>query len=333
MSDSVQRRIASIFMQAEHDRMCAVAPSPRDERALRYRARRAHGVLALGNGLFVRDGYWQTLNEAERHRRIVRTLAAKHPGWTFCLYSAAVLFGLSVSNRLLGTPHILGSRTSGRGRASALAVPIVHNAGPREAVLADGVRATPLLQTLLDCCLDASFADGLAIADSALRLYGIGREVFVEFVAEHGRRRHGVSKAQAVARFADGRAESGGESIARATMIEAGFALPELQVKLVDPVDAASFRVDFLWRTPGSGCIIGEFDGRQKYRFGQDDARSSDIDVVVWNFARERKREARLSACGPIVRFGYADVMAPGRLASLLDAYGVPRRTLRESIG
>ena len=36
--------------------------------------------------------------------------------------------------------------------------------------------------------------------------------------------------------YADGRSENGGESIVRGIMIDLGFALPELQVEIEDPL-------------------------------------------------------------------------------------------------
>ena len=124
-------------------------------------------------------------------------------------------------------------------------------------------------------------------------------------------------------RYADARSESGGESIARAAMIRQGFALPELQVDLPQPMNhQRSFRVDFLWNRLDGGRVIGEFDGMQKY---EDEAmlggRSS-----LRALADEQHREAQLTLYGmPIVRFSYQDVMDDRRFVELLDRYGVPR--------
>ncbi len=127
------------------------------------------------------------------------------------------------------------------------------------------------------------------IADSALHEQLLSMEHLVETVDNLGLNRRGVVTARRVARCADGLSESGGESKARALMIERGWQTPELQVELFDPVEPGRpYRVDYLWRV-GDRLIIGEFDGFVKSEKAAEEGklRKGAID--------ERQRESRLS--------------------------------------
>lgn len=65
---------------------------------------------------------------------------------------------------------------------------------------------------------------------------------------ETDRNGRAVRTALTTLQYADARAESGGESVARAVMIETGFAPDWLQYELTDPFDSAKpIRTDFAW--------------------------------------------------------------------------------------
>ncbi|WP_239443039.1 hypothetical protein [Gordonibacter sp. An230] len=169
----------------------------------------------------------------------------------------------------------------------------------------------------------SGFDQALATADSALRVSGMTSASFAACFEHMGGTHTGTAHAVRTMRYADARSESGGESIARAVMIRRGFALPELQVVLPQPLNRErSFRVDFLWNRTDGGKVLGEFDGMQKYEDATMLAGRSSLRAL----ADERHREAQLTLYGmPIVRFSYQDVMDEGRFAELLDRYGVPR--------
>ncbi len=57
-------------------------------------------------GAVCASGYWSELKFRERYLHRVRALAQKHPDWTFCSYTAAVIYGLSVSHANLTHIHI-----------------------------------------------------------------------------------------------------------------------------------------------------------------------------------------------------------------------------------
>jgi hypothetical protein len=161
------------------------------------------------------------------------------------------------------------------------------------------------------------------VADHFLRRTGLSREDLLEIVDGACRRRRGAEQARITASFADPRAESGGESIARATMIRHGFMPPDLQKTIPDPIDTSrTYRIDFFWSLPDGRLVGGELDGRQKYL----DARltyGADPETIR---ERERIRESRITARGmAMVRFHYADVLNAAYFEGLLEAYGIPR--------
>ena len=184
----------------------------------------------------------------------------------------------------------------------------------------------PFWRTVFDCLAEFELPDALVVADAALRCSGVTARSLTAFIEENFRGHRSVRRALQAARLADARAESGGESIARAQMYLLGFARPELQVWIEDPIEPGKwFRVDFLWLTSDGRIIIGEMDGRQKterpeFMGGRDALR------VMQD---ERLRESHLTALRPaIVRFSYDDVIDPKRFEALLNAYGVPRRAV-----
>ena len=136
------------------------------------------------------------------------------------------------------------------------------------AILRAGISVTPPIQTVTDCLLQTGFADGMPIADSAISKLGLVREQLMEAVEQRATARNGrtIRTALTTLRYADARAESGGESVARAIMIETGFAPDWLQYELTDPFDSAKpIRTDFAWERQARELTLGELDGFVKY--------------------------------------------------------------------
>lgn len=295
--------------------------APQGRRELRGLRRLGLTLVEPIHGTFVRRRIWKGLNPAERSLWLMRAVAKKHPRWRFCGASAAVAFGLPVTWGLL--THVFVATPPGTKGRSASGVSRHHFNDAEEAQV-DGLRLTSLWRTVFDCLAEFPGPDGLAIADRALQMSRSSARSLVECVRTVHRGRRGSRRALAVAALADGRAESGGESIARHVMHELGFATPELQVWIEDPVEPGKwFRVDFLWLLPDGSIVIGELDGRQKSTrpelMGGRDA--------VRVLQDERLRESHLTALRPaIVRFDYQTARDPKRLETLLESFGVPRR-------
>lgn len=254
-----------------------------------------------------------------RHLYELRALHEIHPGWVFCGLSAAVAHGLNVSYQLLGKP--LASTSSGRSTLHSGSVrgTQVHGDAFTEA---SGVPVTSLARTAFDCARSCGFRDGTAIVDSALRA-GLGKDTLLSYAQEQrGRfRRTDVEHALTTIRFADPRAESGGESIARAAMFELGFAAPELQATVADPITGTPFRADFKWTLP-DGVVFGELDGAEKYQNKQMTDGKRPLEVL----REERFRESRLTVGGAsVVRFSPETVSDAAAFDNLLATFGVPK--------
>lgn len=304
---------------AEARESCLVPSTTAVRNRLDHLTRR--GELArVQSSAYARAAHWDGLDAARRAMCRIRALATLHPDWVFCGASAALVHGLSVSYRSASRIEVATRKeapcrsTRNVGR---------HVIGRDERTVVAGVRVSTLERTVYDCLRRLDFRGGLALADSALRVTGKPREWLTSLFAAPHKGARGIKHARVVASYADGRAESGGESIARGAMIELGFMLPELQVEVPDPLEPwHGYRVDFAWAALDGATVFGEFDGREKYRNPRMTQGRDAVDV----FADERLRESRISAQGArILRFSFADLLDDQRFSRLLVAYGVPR--------
>lgn len=315
--------IDQLLTQAEQEGRCLIPPSTAIRKALLRRIGSA--IVSPMPGLFARKTRWEELNRAQRHVEIVRALAIQHPEWTFCSYSAACLLGLEVSWRHLNVVHAC-SATKPSARPGARIQR--HRTEPAGAIDQGGISITPPIQTVTDCLLQTGFADGMPIADSAISKLGLSRERLMEAVEKRAGARNGraVRTALTTLQYADARAESGGESVARAVMIETGFAPDWLQYELTDPFDSTeSMRTDFAWGRQARELTLGELDGLIKYTDQIILAGQTATEVLV----AERQREAHLSLYGhPLIRFTMNEVRSAGVLAKKLQTAGVRQTAL-----
>lgn len=299
--------------------MCVTPASTNEARRLRRAA--DHGNLVeVAHRVYARPEYWVTLKQAQRSLHIIRTLSAAHPTWVFCGPSAAMVYGLAVSYKLLYKVHVLTSKKAHSQSKNGIQRHVLDNC---TSTVVEGIPVTTLERTVYDCLRSTDFKHGLAIADSALRLGRVTKQELLQFIERQGMRSDGSEQALATIRHADARAESGGESIARAIIMEQGFMLPELQHVVRDPVDnSVAFRVDFWWAIEGQPPIIGELDGHEKYIDPEMTVGRSIVDIMTG----ERLRESHISGTGAkVMRFSFADVLNTAYFVHLLESFGVPR--------
>ena len=315
--------IEQLLTQAEQEGQCLIPPSTAIRKALLRRI--GSTIVSPMPGLFARKTRWEELNRAQRHVEIVRALAIQHPEWTFCSYSAACLLGLEVSWRHLNVAHVC-SATKPSARPGARIQR--HQIEPAATVNQAGISITPPIQTVTDCLLQTGFADGMPIADSAISKLGLTREQLMEAVEKRAGARNGraVRTALTTLQYADARAESGGESVARAVMIETGFAPDRLQYEMTDPFDSTTpMRTDFAWERQARELTLGELDGLVKYTDQIILAGQTVTEALV----AERQREAHLSLYGhPLLRFTMSEVRSAGVLAKKLQTAGVRQTAL-----
>ena len=280
-----------------------------------YAAERRGALARVRPGAFVRATVWAGMTPEERHVVRVRAAATTLHDPVFSHESAAAAWGMPLLGDVADV-HI--ARPRARGGSSWSGVVQHESVDEPKAVRHGGVLVTPVVDTVLDLAATRPFAAAVVVADHALRSGLVAADRLVAAATERQRRRGG-RRALVVARFADPRAESPGESLSRARIHELGLPAPALQRRLRDR-DGVIGRVDFWW---SSLRLVGEFDGRLKYRAGGgvDDPRPPE--ERVW---AEKLREDRLRAAGArVARWTWADALDRDRLAAVLRRGGLYR--------
>lgn len=310
-------QIDALLDQAENARRCAHSSDPLIQKGL-YRRYHAGDLARPYPGLFIRAEYWQQFNESEQSLHMARALGDLHPNWVFSGITAAAAHGFD-HPRILhrqGLTITLPSHGSYRPHEK---LNIIYSPYPREkAVIASGIPVTNPSRTLLDCGRTIDFVHSLPIFDDAAS-DGIEEK---QILQECARTTLDCSRIFKLLRYTDARSENGGESFARAVMIENGFSVPQLQVPFTDPLTGKQFRVDFLWRTADGRIIVGELDGTAKYV----DPQMTDRKSIQETVQAEREREQALFRAGvtEIVRFTFDDAVRQKPLIAKLRRAGVP---------
>ncbi len=321
MGESARIRTEALLAEAELGCRCAMPGSESEQRHL-ARLVESGELVRPRRSLYARRGYWQGLSRTEKYLHQVRALGERHPQWIFCGPTAAVLHGLDVPYALLDEIHVI---CDGESRSRKRNGVHFHQIKYPDVVSVGQLRATSLPRTLVDCLRVLGFTYGLAIADSGVRKLGWNaRQLvgYVEAVRKMGLLR-GLDHAIRTASYADGRAENGGESIARASVIRLGRMTPDRQVWVDDPVAVGkAYRVDFLWLAGDEPLAVGELDGIDKYLPDvEHPTRSMQREIY-----KEKMRESHIGAYGiKLMRFSFDDALHPSQLDALLQAYGIPR--------
>lgn len=278
------------------------------------RAATAAGALVrVRYGAYADAAEWAALDPAERYRRVVLAAGRRLRDPVFSHDSAAVLHGLPRLGSWPPAVHVLVGRRSGGRSTPGVRRHTVSRAAAVSAV--DGLRCTTPARTVVDLARTWSFAGALVAADHALRA-GLVDDAALERELERVRGERGSRQARRVLAAASPLAESVGESLSRARVHELGLPLPVLQHEVRDGGELVA-RVDFWW--PGLR-VVGEFDGRLKYRAdGVADGRAAED--VVW---AEKQREDQLRALGlRVVRWTWDDAWRTDPLRRALAAAGI----------
>jgi hypothetical protein len=244
----------------------------------------------------------------QRHLLMVRaTLAGLRVPAVVSHSSAAALHGLPLWGLPLRQVHVVRDPPARSGDEGRLRSHVARSASG-DVVLVDGTPVTSVARTVLDIARAAPFPAALAVADAALAA-GLTTPDDLGAALTAGAGTRGSRSARRVVRAADHRSESVGESRSRALMIDAGLALPELQVEVRRSDGTLVGRCDFGWQEHG---LLGEFDGRVKYgrllRPGQHPG-----DAV---FEEKRREDALRDEGHGMVRWVWPELATPSALVA-----------------
>lgn len=246
---------------------------------------------------------------AERRRSALARIAAVHAdsrsAICFSHTSAALLWRCD----LLAVPDEVHVTQRSRPRARRDPAVVRHHTTLAEADRAEvgGLPVTTLARTAVDCACLLPREAGLVVADAALRAGADPERIGVLLRDRAGGR--GIARARDVLAFADGRAESPGESLTRWHLARHGLPAPDLQVAVVTAI--GQFRADLGW---SEARLLLEFDGFVKYSGGG----ARDAAEVV--FAEKRRQDALEEAGWRVLRVTWTDLRAPATLARRVRA-------------
>ena len=273
---------------------------------------RAPGWHRVRRGVWMDAATWLGSTPEQRHAALVHATAlvcGADESTVFALESAAAVWGLPRVEAWPTTVRTLV--TSGRPRGSSGVRP--HLGAEAVPVLVRGIHLTSVARTVIDLARTSSLPSAVAAADAALRQGMCTRSELVAEADAVPARVRGRPLASLVADLADPGSMSVGESLSRVQMFRSGLPRPRLQVEHVDGAGLIGV-VDFDW-----DGVVGEFDGKVKYRVPPD-ADPQDAAEIVW---REKRREDRLRVRCRVVRWTWDVALAADRLAGMLAAQGV----------
>lgn len=287
--------------------------------ARRFRPDRSKGRhRRLAPGVFVEARAFGELPDRQQHLLRARAVTGRQHGDVLALHSAAALWGLPLLSRFPPQVHLLGAPGAADGLET---VRHRDHLVPGDVVEHEGFLVTSLERTVLDLARLASAEDAVCALDHVLRSApGTGVSLVERLQLERrlaGLAGHrGVKQARFVVAFADGAAESPGESVSRLRMLRCGIPTPTLQAEYRDARGLIG-RVDFAWPDQR---LVGEFDGLTKYRDLRLLRDADPAHAVI----REKLRENRLRATGlRVVRWTFADLREPHALCTLLREAGL----------
>lgn len=276
-----------------------------------YRAVRAGRWRRVRRGAYIEVDAYDALDDAGKHLVRVHAVALSLRGpVAFSHTSAALLHGFPLWDADLRHVHV--TRVGdGVGRIEGDVVHHVGELDDDEVVLLEDLPAVGAARAVVETATLLGFERGVVTADAALHAGATTKDELLSRL-ELMRPWPGSRRACAAVSFADGGAESVGESRARVLFHEQGLPAPELQKEIRDPAGRLVGRVDFYfaeWRT------VVEFDGKLKY---------TDPKVLY----REKRREdgIRELAYG-MARIGWTDLDHAARTAARV------RRTGQRHVG
>ena len=175
---------------------------------------------------------------------------------------------------------------------------------------------------MVDIARTNAFRYALGYVDGLAREYGVEREELRAYAQTNCRGLHGIARAFDVFEHMDGRSDNGGESEARAAMILAGVAAPELQVEITRPGNAGYYLADYGWQMPNGSWMLAELHGLGKF---EDDAQNDPEHTAAKTYRAALMRDANLRAMGHnVIHFKLSDTYDVKTFGSMMRGYGIP---------
>lgn len=287
-----------------------------DDNAIR-RALKARLWTRIRWGVYTFTDLWKEQDEVAGHLTAAQSVARKlAPSVALSHVSAALDHGLTAWDADLSLVHVT-RLDGGAGRTEA---GVQHHEGfctDTDVMEKDGYLIVKPVRAALESAARMSSEAAVAILDSGLHLKRFGATELDENFALM-QRWPGALRLQFAVRFADGRAESVGESRARYLCYTHGLPAPELQFHVYDEHGVLAGITDMAWL---EHRLLGEFDGKVKYgrllKPGEDPG-----DAVF----REKRREDTLRRLTDfsMVRLTWADLYRGTEIAAMIR--GLMRR-------
>ena len=265
------------------------------------RAVRSDLWTRIRTGSYTFSDLWLNWDEFERHRATARAVVRKLGNSVALSHtSAAIELGLTVWDADLSLVHVT-RLDGGAGRTEA---GVQHHEGlclDVDLVERNGFRTVNHARAGLEHASLVSTESAVMTLDAGLHEAHFSDDDMQEAFALM-QSWPGIQRLQIAVRFADGRAESVGESRSRWLCYKHGLPTPELQFEVYDERGRLVGRTDFAWP---EHRLLGEFDGKIKYgrllKPGEEPG-----DVVL----REKRREDLLREIlqWAVVRIMWADL-------------------------
>jgi hypothetical protein len=287
------------------------------------RLRKQPDVIVVAPRTHADEVAWHLASRVEKHLALSPVAARRFARSVLSHESAALWHGLPNPRHVPEAIALTTDKGMPVGHDEAW-VDLQRSRLPESHVIeVNGVRVTTLARTAVDCLRVLPRADGLAIADRAVRLGVTPGELIAVRVMQA--RWPGVRQARWGIGLADGRRESWLESASVASLDGWGLPTPIPQVDVRDRASGAFVgRVDMLWRAKR---VVGEADGRGKF-VGEFDGDTSEGAVAARLLAADTRAD-RLRELGlAVVRWGTPDLRDPLAL-SLRIRHAKPSGLLR----
>jgi hypothetical protein len=263
------------------------------------RRRRTRDWVPIRRGAYVDRSVWEAMTPVQRHVALVHAVVQSLDVPAVVSHqSAVVICGLPAWDLDLSLVHV----TRDDLHSPRIEGGVHHHAGKlldEDLSEVDGIAVTAAARTAIDTARGTLFEPSVVVADAMLHQGAVDKAAMLNRL-ERMRDWPGTCNAGRVLEFADGLAESVGESRCRVLFHDVGFPRPVLQKIIVLPTGEVT-RCDFFFEEFDT---LGEFDGQVKYgRLLRPGENPGD---VVW---REKRREDQLRDLGhEVCRVTWADL-------------------------